>query len=188
MAFVLASASPRRSELIELFDIDEVKIIPSPSEESFIGLTPEETVKAVAMSKAKAVLPLCGSDDAVLGADTLVFLGSTPLGKPHSEQEAFEMLRALSGKTHSVCTGCAIIKGGTAVSFAETTLVTFRELNDAEIRRYIASGEPMDKAGAYGIQGRGALFITGIDGDFYNVMGLPVCSLAVRLRQMKIID
>lgn len=188
MAFILASASPRRRELIEIFHLDQVKIIPSPSEETFTGLDPEETVKRTALSKARAVQPLCDPDDTVLAADTLVFLDGRQLGKPHSREEAFAMLRALSGRTHTVCTGCAVLSGRREACFAESTLVTFRELSDAEIGRYIATGEPMDKAGAYGIQGQGALFITGINGDYYNVVGLPVCALGTCLRQMGILQ
>ena len=106
------------------------------------------------------------------------------LGKPHGEDEAFKMLKALSGKTHEVYTGITLIKGGEALSCAECTKVEFRELNDDEINAYIATGEPMDKAGAYGIQGMASLMVKKIDGDYFNVVGLPLCLLGQMLKQI----
>ena len=184
----MASASPRRRELIGLLGIKDLKIIKSPFEESFTGPVPEDIVRSVALSKAQAVTALCSRQDIILAADTLVFLDGKQLGKPENEEHAFQMLRSLSGRTHTVCTGMAIIAPGVTRTCAETTSVTFRHLTDGEILDYIATGEPMDKAGAYGIQGKGALFITGINGDYYNVVGLPVCRLSVMLREMGIMQ
>jgi septum formation protein len=187
MSFILASASPRRRELISLLGIADLKIIKSAAEASFSGSVPEDIVRSVALSKAQSVAPMCSRQDIILAADTLVFLDGQQLGKPRDEQQAFDMLRALSGRTHTVSTGMAIITDSVTRTCAETTSVTFRHLTDREITDYIATGEPMDKAGAYGIQGRGALFITGIQGDYYNVVGLPVCRLGMMLREMGII-
>ena len=188
MSFVLASASPRRRELINLLGLKDLKIITSPSEPSVAGCVPEDIVRSIALSKAQAVIPMCSRHDIILAADTLVFLDGKHLGKPEDKHQAYEMLRMLSGKTHTVCTGMAIISPVVTRTWVETTQVTFRELTDGEILDYIATGEPMDKAGAYGIQGKGALFITGINGDYYNVMGLPVCRLGVILREMGIMQ
>lgn len=184
--FVLASASPRRRELIGIFRFPSLRIIPSPWEEEVCCDTPQETVMAIASGKCMAVVPMCTPREAVLAADTLVFLDGQRLGKPRDRAQAREMLRALSGRTHTVCTGCALHWNGRTERFAETSLVTFRKLGEDEIEAYLDTGEPMDKAGAYGIQGRGALFITGITGDYYNVMGLPVCLVGQKLRQMGI--
>jgi len=184
MSIVLASASPRRRELMEMLEIKDLKIIPAKGEE----VPPEhasgpELVKALALAKAREVAALCGKDDLIIGADTIVWVDERPFGKPHSEQEAAAMLRRLSGDCHTVYTGVAILHGGTESLGVEESRVWFRELSDAEITRYIATGEPMDKAGAYGAQGRGALFVRGIEGDFFNVMGLPLCRLGRMLKE-----
>ena len=186
MKFVLASASPRRRELIGLFHFSQLRIVPSDWEEDVQSGTPEQIVMATALGKARAVLPKCEPDEAVLGADTLVFLDGKRLGKPRDRAQAVQMLKTLSGRTHTVCTGCALLLGGKEECFCATSRVTFRPLSDEEIEAYVDSGEPMDKAGAYGIQGRGALFISGIEGDFYNVMGLPVCLLSQELTKLGI--
>ena len=138
------------------------------------------SVEMLSRRKAEAILP---ADAIVIAADTVVVLGGRVLGKPHDPQEAVEMLRLLSGRDHQVMTGVTVLKGDTTVTFTEVTDLHFRELTDREIARYVASGEPMDKAGSYGIQGGAALFCTGMQGDYYNVMGLPVCRLGQVLRE-----
>ena len=123
-------------------------------------------------------------EDLVIAADTIVVCGGKVLGKPHSREEAAAMLRMLSGSTHQVMTGCTVLRGSRAETFTQVTELHFRPLSEAEIASYIATGEPMDKAGAYGIQGGAALFCEGMTGDYYNVMGLPVCRLQQSLRRL----
>lgn len=182
---VLASQSPRRRELLSDL-ISGFRIIPDNSAEIMDeSATPEETVKRLAMQKAKNVAACAASDEIVIAADTVVFIDGKILGKPIDAAEAAEMLRTLSGREHHVCTGIAIIDNAIGKSFCcfERTLVHFKHLSDAEIERYITSGEPMDKAGAYGIQGKGALFVEWIKGDYFNVVGLPLCRLAQVLKE-----
>lgn len=175
MAVILASGSPRRRELMEMLKVSDLKIIPAKGEECPPeGAGPEETVKALARAKCAEAGALAAAGDTVVAADTIVWFDGKIYGKPHSKQEAFEMLTALSGATHEVYTGVAVLAGGEMHVEAERTLVHFREIPPEEIRAYIATGEPMDKAGAYGVQSLGALLVERIDGDFYNVMGLPV--------------
>ena len=184
MAVILASGSPRRRELMEMLKVSDLKIIPAKGEECPPeGAGPEETVKALARAKCAEVGALAAAEDTVVAADTIVWFDGKIYGKPHSEQEAFEMLTALSGATHEVYTGVAVLAGGEMHIEAERTLVHFRRIPAEEIRAYIATGEPMDKAGAYGAQGRGAVFVRGIDGDFFNVMGLPLCRLDAMLKR-----
>ncbi len=184
MAVILASGSPRRRELMEMLKVSDLKIIPAKGEECPPeGAGPEETVKALARAKCAEVGALAAAEDTVVAADTIVWFDGKIYGKPHSEQEAFEMLTALSGATHEVYTGVAVLAGGEMHIEAERTLVHFRRIPPEEIRAYIATGEPMDKAGAYGAQGRGAVFVRGIDGDFFNVMGLPLCRLDAMLKR-----
>ena len=188
--FVLASKSPRRKELLGNIGIN-AQIIPSNVDESpYKNLPPEQMVKELAMLKACDVARSLRGNTVVIGADTCVCLGGKVFGKPQNMAEAEEMLRELSGKTHEVFTGYCIYncKDGTAVSRAEVTHVTFRVLTDSEIKAYVKTREPMDKAGAYGIQRRGALFIEKIEGDYFNVVGLPLCSLASALKSEFSID
>ena len=145
------------------------------------GLSPEDTVRYIAKKKCDAAAALCAPDDLIITADTMVFLGNDRLGKPHDEDDAFRMLRELAGRGHTVCTGVSVRRGETSELFAVSTRVFFRPATDDEIRAYIKTGEPMDKAGAYGVQSRGALFVERIDGDFFNVMGLPVEQLGLVL-------
>ena len=174
---VLASASPRRRELMALAGFD-FEVITADVDEVFDPLLePCELVMSLAFQKASAV---AGSnpDAAVIGADTVVVLDGKVLGKPHSEDEAVQMLRELSGNTHEVYTGVCIIKGDKVHKFYECTKVTFWQLEDELIAQYVASKDPMDKAGAYGIQGYGCVLIKEIKGDYFSVMGLPVSESA----------
>lgn len=177
MKLVLASASPRRRELLTLAGF-EYEICPADIDESlFEAADPSVTVRRLAEEKAKAVFashPGC----VVLGSDTVVTYNGVILGKPENEQDAARMLRMLSGKTHTVCTGVAAVTDGRLESFVSETRVTFYELTDGEIDAYIKSGEPMDKAGAYGIQGKGAVLVRCVNGDYSTVVGLPLSECA----------
>jgi len=187
MGIVLASGSPRRQELLRLIGLDGFTVLPDTAEEEIIpGLSPEQTVCGIAFQKAKNVSLLCGDDDIIIAADTLVYLDGLPIAKPESPEEAVEILKSLSGRRHTVYTGIAIIRGGQHATGAEKTDVFFRELSEDEISAYVGTGEPMDKAGAYGVQGRGAVFVESIKGEFYNVMGLPLCRLSVMLKEFGI--
>ncbi len=185
MAIVLASGSPRRRELLEMLGLKDLIVCPAQGEERAApGLAPGELVIALAGAKAAEVAAQFGPDDLILAADTVVALPGRILGKPHSEAEAAEMLRALSGRSHFVYTGLVLRRGECILVEMEETKVFFRPLSDREIRAYIATGEPMDKAGSYGIQGKGSLFVEGLEGDYFNVMGLPLCRLGKMLKEM----
>ncbi len=183
MRIILASASPRRRELIENLKIDfEVKT--ADCEEITVpGERPEDTVKRLSLTKARCVAELEGDDAVVIGADTVVAIDGKILGKPADENEAAEMLRLLSGRTHRVYTGLAVVGRGKTVNEYVETEVKFYDLTDSQIKRYIATGEPMDKAGAYGIQKYGSLLVEEIRGDYFNVVGLPVGRLDRVLRE-----
>ncbi|MCM1133168.1 MAG: Maf family protein [Ruminococcus flavefaciens] len=182
MRIILASASPRRRELISVItdgftavsaDVDET--IPDDTE-------PLRASEYLAEIKAKAVsrdFP----QDIVIGCDTTVICGNRILGKPADKDECREFMRMLSGRTHQVATGCCIICNGIAKSFTEITDVTFRRLSDEEIEEYISTAEPYDKAGGYGIQGRASLLVEKINGDYFNVVGLPVSRLNQELKK-----
>ena len=175
---ILASNSPRRKELLGKIGIEEFKIIsPNVDESVEKNLSPAEIVERLSLRKARAAAKKAGPDDLIIAADTVVALDGAVLGKPHGEADAFAMLSALSGREHHVYTGVTVLRGEEAVTQHEETAVTFRDIGPDEIRGYIATGEPMDKAGAYGIQERGALLVSGIRGDYFNVMGLPVFRL-----------
>lgn len=175
---ILASQSPRRRELLEQIGISDFAVRPAKGEETApAGLSPAELVDFLSRQKAGEVSAACPGD-IVVAADTVVVLDGRVLGKPKTPEEAAEMLTALSGRAHTVYTGVTVRRGGEAVTEHEATSVRFRPLSQAEIAAYVSTGEPMDKAGAYGIQGRGALLVEGISGDYFNVMGLPVCRLA----------
>lgn len=183
--FILASASPRRRELLSLsgFSFD---VIPSKADESLNeSLSPEETVKALARLKAESVFNE-HRDRVVFGCDTVVYLNGEILGKPKDEVHAFAMLKRLSGKTHTVSTGVCIISKDKEICFSDTTEVTFYELSDETIKSYIATNECSDKAGAYGIQGYGSVLVKEIKGDYFSVMGLPVARSARALAQFNI--
>lgn len=176
---ILASGSPRRRELLGLFGIPFVVRAADIDETMDPAQSPAHEVAQVSRRKAMAVER--GPEDVVIAADTIVVCQGKILGKPHSREEAVSMLRLLSGREHQVMTGCTVLWEGGQETFTEVTALTFRPLSDEEIQRYVDSGEPMDKAGAYGIQGGAALFCPGIQGDYYNVMGLPVCHLGTAL-------
>ena len=176
---VLASASPRRQELLRRMGITEFDIRVPETEEGYPeGLSPRQIVEYISREKADAAAKLCTADEIVITADTMVFLDDARLGKPSDEADALRMLTALQGRHHTVCTGVTVRQGGRAVTGSEETEVIFRPASEKELLAYIATGEPMDKAGAYGIQGKGALLVEKLDGDFFNVMGLPVLRLS----------
>lgn len=179
MDIILASQSPRRKELLGQMGLKGFKIIaPDVDETMEENLSPAQTVEELSMRKARAVAEYVEDEDAlIIAADTVVALDGGILGKPADEREAFGMLSALSGNRHRVYTGVTVLKGSRSITSHEETIVTFRELDPEEIMDYIATEEPMDKAGAYGIQGLGALLVSGIEGDYFNVMGLPVFRL-----------
>ena len=182
MSIILASKSPRRQALLARIT-DDFVVIPSHAEESTAG-TPREQVLASARAKARAVGEIHAG--IILGADTIVVLGNQVLGKPRSREEAEGMLRSLSGNTHVVLTGLCLWNTKQDIereSCAETE-VRFRAISEQEIEWYLASGEYSDKAGAYAIQGRAAVFIESIVGEYTNVMGLPLCELSRLLREV----
>ena len=175
---VLASQSPRRQELLRRMGIEHFSVVVPNADESYpAGLSAQETVALIARKKADAAARLASPDDIVITADTMVFLDDERLGKPHDEADALRMLTELSGRAHTVCTGVTVRRGDNLECFTVSTEVYFRSASRQELLGYIATGEPMDKAGAYGIQGLGALFIERINGDYYNVMGLPIEAL-----------
>lgn len=182
MNLILASQSPRRRELMGLFHIPFVVRAADIDETMDSGKEPYDEVARV--SRCKALAAFREQDDVVVAADTIVVCGGAVLGKPHSAAEAERMLRTLSGRAHQVMTGLTVLRGEQMISCTEVTDIHFRALSDREIRNYVNSGEPMDKAGAYAIQGGAALFAEGISGDYYNVVGLPVCRLGTILRQL----
>lgn len=199
---ILASASPRRKELLEQIGIS-FDICPAKGEEVITKKIPHEVVQELASQKAKEIAGMVKAyeetheelmtpqDIMVIGADTIVAYDNQILGKPKDEEDAFRMLSMLSGNTHSVYTGVSIIllaESGKAgeITFYEKTDVIMRQMDEEEIRRYIATGEPMDKAGAYGIQGKCAIYIDKIDGDYNNVVGLPIAAIYRELKKLGI--
>ena len=182
MNLILASASPRRQELLKLFGVPFSVRVADIDETMDLTRDPYDEVARVSHLKALAVERT--EDDVIIAADTIVVCEGKVLGKPKSEADAIATLRLLSGRDHQVMTGCTVLRGEKRATFTEVTDLHFRELSDREIARYVASGEPMDKAGSYGIQGGAALFCTHMVGDYYNVMGLPVCALGLRLKEL----
>lgn len=182
---VLASASPRRRALLEALSFDFEAISSGADESGTETLSPAEAVKELSLRKALWVKERRVEDGSViLAADTLVYINGVPLGKPKDEADAFRMLSTLSGTGHEVYTGVAILYGDKVISEAECTKVFFRDMTEDEIWAYIKTGEPMDKAGAYGIQERGGLFVRRIEGDYFNVLGLPLCKTYELLRTL----
>lgn len=191
---ILGSASPRRRELLAQIGID-FEILVSSGEERYASTEPDEIVKELAFAKAENVAAELETTNStlVVGADTIVVQDGKILGKPEDEEDAFRMLKHLQGRAHEVYTGTALLdfdeRGErTVISHAEKTKVYVHEMDDGEIRRYIASGEPMDKAGGYGIQGRFAAYIDRIEGDYYNVVGLPVAYLYQEMKKRNVIE
>lgn len=177
---ILASASPRRQELLK-YIVPEFEVKPADIDETLPADIPtEKAAEFLAVQKAQHIAKQ-SHECVVIGSDTVVIIDSTILGKPADEADAERMLKLLSGRTHKVVTGVCIANGEKTDSFSCETKVTFYTLSQEEIRDYIATGEPMDKAGAYGIQGYGSVLTEGIEGDFFNVMGLPVAMMKRRL-------
>lgn len=180
MSIILASKSPRRQQLLRQLGVTFTVQTADIDETMFPGRKPEAEVARVSAMKARAVR--CAQDDIVISADTIVVVDDTILGKPKDEADAARMLRLLSGRAHTVMTGLSVRRGDEVSTTVVQTSVWFRPLTDGEIARYIATGDPMDKAGAYGVQGLASVFVERLDGDFFSVMGLPVCTLCTMLR------
>ena len=179
MRMILASASPRRKALLEQIGLRGFEIVPSGADESEeVSLSPAETARRLAIRKGEAVRETQGDDALILSADTVVEAEGRILGKPRDAEEAERMLLTLSGRTHAVHTGVALFYGEKRASHVESVRVTFRPLALSEIKAYVATGEPMDKAGAYGIQGGAAAFVSRVEGDYSAVVGLPLCRLS----------
>ena len=183
---ILASGSPRRKELLELIGV-EFKIITSNKEEVITSTNPEEVVKELSMMKAEDVAAGVEGPAIILGADTVVAHGGRILGKPKDPKDAINMIRSFAGDDHYVYTGVCIIRKEAdgsikRISFAEGTKVTVYPMTEEEIEQYVATNEPMDKAGAYAIQGLFAPYIKGIEGDYYNIVGFPIAGIYQRLK------
>lgn len=184
---ILASQSPRRQELLGHITKNFI-IRPTGCDEALDCADPVEHVRLLAVRKAEAALKenLPAETDAIVAADTVVFLDGEILEKPADKEDACRMLRMLSGRANTVCTGVAVAYRGEIRSFTCRTKVFFYPLTEQEIADYVASGEPMDKAGAYGIQGKGGLLVEKLEGDYFNVVGLPIAPLCRLLREMHI--
>jgi len=178
MSIILASQSPRRRELLERMGISQFDVIPAKGEErADPNLTPDQLVEELSRQKAAEIA--AGNPDAlIIAADTVVAVDGTVLGKPHDRDDAVRMLQTLSGREHTVYSGLTVCWQGRSVTQHEATAVRFRPLSETDIDHYVSTGEPMDKAGSYGIQGYGCTLVEGISGDYYNVVGLPVCRLS----------
>ena len=187
-SILLASASPRRRELLSQIGLQFSVAVSDASEELDPSASAEENAAAIAARKAECLADKAPADDVILAADTVVCLDGEILGKPAGGREAYAMLKALSGKLHEVCTGFALLRTGDGKRMVgvEKTKVKFRVLSDDEIYAYIRTGEPLDKAGAYGIQGMGAVFVEEISGDYSNVVGLPLARVAAALKEFGI--
>ena len=182
MRKILASASPRRQELLK-YIVPDFDIIPADIDETLPeGTQADKAAEYLSVKKAEHIAAR-HPDSLVIGSDTVVIIDGEILGKPSDEKDAERMLKKLSGQVHTVVTGVCLSMNGRSESFSKETKVRFYPLSDKEISDYIATGEPMDKAGAYGIQGFGSVLIEGIEGDFFNVMGLPVASLKRKMEE-----
>ena len=182
MNIILASKSPRRIELLRQIGIEKFEIMPADTDETVdYTLGYEKAVTELAMQKAIFTAKTAAPGSIVIGADTLVLINGVFLGKPENVESAFEMIKTLSGNTHSVLTGVCVAKDEYIQTHCEKTDVTFKTISENEIWAYLKQGEYSDKAGAYAIQGRGALFVESIKGDYYNVIGLPLCALGKML-------
>ena len=184
MAIILASQSPRRRELLAQVGLKQFIIRPALGEEKADpSLLPAQLVEELSRCKAREVAGASDPGDLVIAADTVVAIDGRVLGKPHDREEACAMLSALSGREHTVYTGVTVCRDDRMLTQHEATQVRFRPLSPREIQAYVDSGEPMDKAGAYGVQELGALLVEGIRGDYFNVVGLPLCRLGQMLSQ-----
>jgi len=184
MEIILASRSPRRRELLNQIGLKGFRVAASDTSEEVAGNpAPGDLVEQLSLRKAQAVQAQAGPEDLIIAADTVVVLDGAILGKPADERDAFAMLSALSGNRHRVYTGVTVLQGERCSTCHEETLVAFRDLEPDEIGAYIATGEPMDKAGAYGIQGLGSLLVSRLEGDYFNVMGLPLFRLGRMLAE-----
>lgn len=184
MSMILASQSPRRRELLSIIT-DDFTVIPSNVEEIVPDeIDPYDSPEYLAKIKAIDIAREY-PNDIVIGADTTVFLNGVALGKPKDRSHAYGMLKTLSGNTHYVITGCAIVKGEKCVSFSVKSEVEFYSLNEEEINAYLDTDEPYDKAGSYGIQAKGALLVKEIRGDYFNIVGLPIGELNRYLKEFK---
>lgn len=182
---ILASASPRRREILESFGFDFETCSSHADESGVENYAPQDAVTELALRKALWVKERRADDgNIILAADTLVALNGELLGKPADEADAFRMLSALSGTNHQVYTGYAILQGEKQICGYECTEVYFRPLEDEEIHAYIATKEPMDKAGSYGIQEKAGIFVRRIEGDYLNVLGLPICKIYEELKRL----
>ena len=179
---VLASKSPRRRELLEKLGLDFTVMTEDIDETMDPAVPLEREIQRVSEAKARAVRSRVGPEDIIISADTVVCAHGGRLGKPADEEDAKRMLRMLSGRVHAVVSGLCVLQGDRCETASVITSLHFRPLTEREIDAYVASGEPMDKAGAYGIQGLAAIFVDNLDGDYYNVMGLPLCALAEMLK------
>ena len=182
MAIILASKSPRRQELMRLLGLEFTIHTADIDETMNPALPPEQEVARVSGLKAAEIAKTADADDVIVAADTIVVVDGAVLGKPKDKADAQRMLRLLSGRGHEVMTGLSVWHEGQLRQQVVKTRVHFRPMTDAEIAAYIATGEPMDKAGSYGIQGYGAIFIDHLEGDYFSVMGLPLCPLEHLLR------
>lgn len=185
---ILASQSPRRRQLLSQTGLTDFEVLVPQADESYDpSASPEEIVCSICQKKGQAARELVRDPNAlIIAADTMVFLDGLRLGKPKDEADAFTMLSALSGRTHHVCTGVTVCQGPRLETRSETTAVTFRPIAEREIWAYIRTGDPMDKAGSYGVQGKAALFVSGIQGDYFNVMGLPLYLLGQMLADFNV--
>lgn len=184
MSIILASQSPRRRQLLGQIGLDHFIVRPARGEEVMDpALSPAQLVEELSRQKAREVAGASNPGDLVIAADTVVAIDGRVLGKPHDREEACAMLSALSGREHTVYTGVTVCRDDRMLTQHEATQVRFRPLSPREIRAYVDSGEPMDKAGAYGVQELGALLVEGIRGDYFNVVGLPLCRLGQMLSQ-----
>ncbi|OQB24091.1 MAG: Septum formation protein Maf [Firmicutes bacterium ADurb.Bin182] len=181
MRLILASGSPRRRELLDISGF-EFDVIVSDANENISANSPSELVKKLSLSKACAVKK-GRTDCCVIGSDTVVVLDGEVIGKPKDAEDAFSILQKLSGKTHLVYTGIAVISDNCEFADYDVTRVTFEKLTDNEIKAYIKTGEPMDKAGAYGIQGPASLFVKSVEGNYFTIIGLPLPKLYKMLRR-----
>ena len=186
MNWILASGSPRRRELLEMLGVPDLTIRPAAGpERATPGAGPEQTVRELSLHKAQEVAQTCAPEDIIIAADTLVFADG-PLGKPHIPERAKEMLQSLAGNWHHVYTGVTVIntRSGRILRNVEKTRVHIVPMTEEEIDAYVATGEPLDKAGAYAIQGMGGMFVDRIDGSYSNVVGLPMAMLRTMLVQI----